>query len=275
MSQARQHEALTAKENRWGLLVLTGPVLTLFLLGLTFMYWQAAQREAGAKRHQAFTVSVDRIVSSLKDRMAAYELVLLGVKGYYDGSDSIDRDEFEAYVQALRLPETRPGLQGVAYVLNLPADELDAHVEQMRNKGFLSYNVHPQVAQSHHTPITHIEPQSSDNLKALGFDASTITTAREALDRARDTGKLALTSRLRLQQDVGRDAVTGLVMYLPLYRKDADLGSVEGRQRGIVGWVSAPFRMNGGAQDLAALAIAALRHVAAPDPAHQPCPHCR
>lgn len=50
MSQARQHEALTAKENRWGLLVLTGPVLTLFLLGLTFMYWQAAQREAGAKR---------------------------------------------------------------------------------------------------------------------------------------------------------------------------------------------------------------------------------
>jgi CHASE1-domain containing sensor protein len=158
MSQARQHEALTAKENRWGLLVLTGPVLTVFLLGLTFMYWQAAQREAGAKRHQAFTVSVDRIVSSLKDRMAAYELVLRGVKGYYDGSDSIEREEFQAYVQALRLPETRPGLQGVAYVLNLPADELDAHVEQMRNKGFLSYNVHPQVAQSHHPYHPHRAP---------------------------------------------------------------------------------------------------------------------
>ena len=245
MSQTRQHQKRPrTEEHRWGLLALTGPVLTVFLLGLTFLYWQGAQREADAKRHQAFAVSVERIVSSLKDRMATYELVLLGVKGYYDGSDSIDRDEFEAYVQALRLPETRPGLQGVAYVLNLPADELDAHVEQMRNKGLLSYNVHPQVAQSHHTPITHIEPQSSDNLKALGFDVSTITTAREALDRARDTGKLALTSRLRLQQDVGRDAVTGLVMYLPLYRKDADLGSVEGRQRGIVGWVSAPFRMN-------------------------------
>ena len=106
MSQARQHEALTAKENRWGLLVLTGPVLTLFLLGLTFMYWQAAQREAGAKRHQAFTVSVDRIVSSLKDRMAAYELVLRGVKGYYDGSASIEREEFQAYVQALRKAAT-------------------------------------------------------------------------------------------------------------------------------------------------------------------------
>ncbi len=32
-------------------------------------------------------------------------------------------------------------------------------------------------------------------------------------------------------------------MYLPIYQKDADLDSVEGRRRGIVGWVSAPFRM--------------------------------
>jgi len=52
-----------------------------------------------------------------------------------------------------------------------------------------------------------------------------------------------MTSPLKLQQDIGRNAVSGLVMYLPIYQKDADLDSVEGRRRGIVGWVSAPFRM--------------------------------
>lgn len=88
-------------------------MLTVFLLGLTFLYWQGAQREADAKRHQAFAVSVERIVSSLKDRMAPTNWCC-SAWGYYDGSDSIDRDEFEAYVQALPCQKPRPGLQGVA-----------------------------------------------------------------------------------------------------------------------------------------------------------------
>jgi len=243
MSPARQHEELPDPESHWRPLALLGPVLAVFLLGLTFLFWQAAEREADAKRRQAFTASADRIIYSLKDQMATFELVLRGVKGYYDGSDSIDRDEFQAYVEALRLSETRPGLQGVSYALDLPADQLEAHLAQMRARGFSFYTVHPPGGRARYTPITHIEPQSTDNLKALGFDISTVPAAREALDRARDTGQLALTSRLRLQQDIGRNSVSGLVMYLPIYKKDADLDSVEGRRRGILGWVSAPFRV--------------------------------
>ena len=243
MSLARQPEELPHTQSRWRLLALMGPVLTLFLLGLTVLYWQSAAREADAKRRQAFSTAVDRIVYNLKERMGTYEMVLLGVKGYHEGSDSIDRDEFSAYVGALRLAETRPGLQGIAYALDLPTERLAAHTAQMRARGFASYQVHPQGVRAHYTPITHIEPRSSDTLKALGFDISTVPTAREALERARDTGQLALTAGLRLRQDEGRDAVTGLVMYQPIYRKNVELHSVEDRQRALVGWVSAPFRM--------------------------------
>ncbi|WP_087745760.1 MULTISPECIES: hypothetical protein [unclassified Acidovorax] len=96
MSQARQYEELPAPESHWRPLALLGPVVALFLMGLTFLFWQAADREVEAKKRQAFTASADRIVDSLKDRMATFELVLRGVKGYYDGSDSIDRNELLA-----------------------------------------------------------------------------------------------------------------------------------------------------------------------------------
>ncbi len=88
-------------------------------------------------------------------------------------------------------------------------------------------------------PITHIEPLEGPNLKALGFDVLTLPPAKEALDRARDTGALALSGRLTLMQN----ATPGLVMYMPLYRADADNGTVEGRRQGLAGWVSAPFLM--------------------------------
>jgi len=230
--------------DRWRWPVLVAPLLTLLLLVLTFLYWQGQEREAQARRRQAFTVAVDRIAYSIKDRMGTYEMVLRGVKGYYDGSASIDRDEFHAYVAALGLQITQPGLQGVGYVVRLPASRLAEHTADMRRKGFTRYSVRPEGAREHYMPVTHIEPLTDDNLKALGFDVGTVPAARDALERARDTGELTLTSALTLQQDIGRSGnAKGLVMYLPLYARGADPATVEARRQGIVGWVSAPFRM--------------------------------
>ena len=76
------------------------------------MYWQSEEKNARAKREQNFEVAADQIAYNLKDRMATYEVVLRGVKGYFEGSERIDRAEFQAYVSALQLQATRPGLQG-------------------------------------------------------------------------------------------------------------------------------------------------------------------
>jgi hypothetical protein len=64
-------------------------------------------------------VAVDRIAFSFKSRMDTYKMVLRGVKGYHDGSEQIDVREFQAYVTALNLQDTVPGLQGIAYVKRL------------------------------------------------------------------------------------------------------------------------------------------------------------
>ena len=218
-------------------------LLALVLLGFTVLYWMGEVQEARSRRSQTFVAAVDRIAYSLRERMDTFEIVLRGVKGYYDGSVSIDRAEFHAYVKALRLQVNLAGLQGVAYVLRLPANGLQAHMQEMRAKGFTMYGVHPEGQRAQYTPISHIEPLTPDNLKALGFDVSTMPVARDALERARDTGELALTSALALRQDIGKPSSIGLVMYLPIYAVGSEVDSEEGRRAGIVGWVSAPFRM--------------------------------
>ena len=215
------------------------PLIALLTLGLTFLYWQSEEKNTRAKREQNFEVAADQIAYNLKDRMATYEVVLRGVKGYFEGSEHIDRAEFQAYVSALQLQATRPGLQGVSLILRFPGNALTAHLEDMRQRGFDQYAVRPPGERALMAPITHIEPLEGPNLKALGFDVLTLPPAKEALDRARDTGALALSGWLTLMQN----AAPGLVMYMPLYRADADNGTVEGRRQGLAGWVSAPFLM--------------------------------
>ena len=215
------------------------PLAALLMLGLTFLYWQSEERNMRAQREQNFQAAADQIVYNLKDRMATYEVVLRGVKGYFEGSERIDREEFQAYVGALQMQETRPGLQAISLIVQVPAAALQAHTDDMRARGFPDYGVQPPGEREAYAPITHIEPLEGDNLKALGFDTLTLPVAREALERARDTGELALSGRLVLVQDDR----PGLGMYLPIYGATADTRTVAGRRAGLVGWVSAPFRV--------------------------------
>ncbi|WP_100412495.1 EAL domain-containing protein [Acidovorax sp. 69] len=227
-----------ATSHRW-LPVVLPPLIALLTLGLTFLYWQSEENSTRNRREQNFEAAAGQIAYNLKDRMATYEVVLRGVKGYFEGSERIDREEFQAYVGALQLRETRPGLQGVTLILRLPGTALTAHTNDMRQRGFAQYTVRPPGEREVYAPITHIEPLDDSNLKALGFDVLTIPVAKEALDRASDTGELALSGRLTLMQTGN----SGLVMYLPIYDAAANTQTMEGRRKGIAGWVSAPFRM--------------------------------
>ena len=231
------------------------PLVALLMLGVTYLYWQNEEQGALAKRAQNFQVAADQIVYNIKDRMATYEVVLRGVKGYFEGSERIDREEFQAYVGALRLQETRPGLQGVSLILRLPAQALPAHIADMRQRGFPDYAVQPEGQRNFYAPITHIEPMAGDNLRALGFDVLTIPEAQSALQRSRDTGELALSAPLVLRQDragqgdAAAPAATasarppGVVMYMPIYAQGADTRDAAIRSAALLGWVSAPFRL--------------------------------
>lgn len=227
------------------------PLLAAVLLCITFLYWQSGVRNAHAKRERNFEVAADQIASNIKDRMATYEMVLRGVKGYFEGSDQIDREEFQAYVAALRLPETRPGLRGVALVPLVSPGALSKHLADMHQRGMRSYDVWPRNDDNVAAPVMHIEPFNASNRKVLGFDALTQPALRATMEDARASGELRVTEPVVLPTDAP-GAPSGVVMYLPLYSADAETSTVPGRTAGLVGWVSAAFQMGQVVQGLAA-----------------------
>ncbi len=233
-SPASAAELQPAAAGRWGRPGWTAALLTAVLLGLTLAYWYAETQAERSRRQQAFTLAVDRIAFSIKGRIDTYQMVLRGVKGYYDGSEQIDPQEFHAYVDALDLQEALPGLQGIAYIRRFTPAQAQARTD---------LHIQPAGERAQYLLITHIEPNDDINRRALGFDVATVPGALEALERARDTGELALTAPIPLRQYTAASERLGMVMYLPLYQGGVLPGSVPERRARIVGWVSAPFRM--------------------------------
>ena len=210
---------------RWPLLV--AGALTLLMLGVSALYWQEQKRQAASQVAQDFQRTVNRIADNLEDRMDAYELVLRGMKGFFDSSEHISQTEFAVYIRALQLEENKPGLQGVSMIRWLDVAA-------------------PDGRRAHYAPIAFIEPLTEENQRVLGFDIATRPQSWEALERARDSGEPSITSKLQFAQDMDIDitkAPAALVLYLPLYLHNAAIATLEQRRAALYGWVSVQFRM--------------------------------
>ena len=65
----------------------------------------------------------------------------------------------------------------------------------------------------------------------------------KAMERARHLGVAALSSKVRLMQETSTDIQPGVLLYLPVFRKEMPLDTTAQREHAFMGWVFSPFRL--------------------------------
>ncbi|MDB5745679.1 MAG: diguanylate cyclase [Massilia sp.] len=228
-------------ERGWGPLVLAGLVF-LVSLAITWVDWSSARRDEDASLAAQFEYRARDLATSMVRRMAVYEQVLRGTRGFMRGRVDVSRGEFADYFQIQNLQEHFPGIEALGVASIIPRQQLAAHEAALRRQGFTDYRVTLEAGREVYTSITHIEPFAGRNLRAFGYDMYGEPVRRAAMDAARDSGAAALSGKVVLLQE-GRNAQPGFLMYVPVYRSGMPAASVEQRRAAIVGWVYAPFRM--------------------------------
>ena len=227
---------------RYRQITLIAIAVTIFMMGLTLAYWHKEYNQTAEKRRQAFNESANQILNNINLRLRRYELLLRGVKGFYESSDFVTAAEYHDYMSALEMTQTMPGFQAAAVALYVPHEKKAQYLAESQRRGYKTFAIKPAGDRASYAPISLIEPYTGDNLKAIGYDLLTKPKTKAALEEARDVGAVALTSKLVLVQDVDKD-IPAVVMYVPIYDITKPLNTVEERRAAIKGWVSGPFRI--------------------------------
>jgi PAS domain S-box-containing protein len=227
--------------------LLLAALVFLASLLVTYIVAQNAERAAESELESTFNYRARDLETMLERRMAIYEQVLRGARGFLRGSVDLSRAEFADYYALLRLNEHFPGIEALGVAAIVPRAQLDVHVAAVRAEGFRDYDVRPGGERELYTAITHIEPFTQRNRRAFGYDMYSEPVRRAAMDAARDTGRAAATGKVTLVQEgsqaSGHAEQSGFLLYLPVYRKGMPQATLPERRAAIVGWVYAPFRM--------------------------------
>lgn len=219
------------------------PWLALVLgLAASFLLWRHARSEAHRRLETDFRMQTDKLLNVLQHRLDGQVQVLRGVAGLFEASREVSRQEFRAYVAALRLEQLLPGVQGVGFAESIAPERKLGHIRAIRAEGFPEYAILPEGERELYTSIAYLEPFDERNRRAFGYDMLSEPVRRTAMERARDEDRPAMSGKVKLVQETEIDVQAGFLIYVPVYRAGARPGDIAGRRAASLGWAYSPVR---------------------------------
>ncbi|MEK7866981.1 MAG: CHASE domain-containing protein [Planctomycetota bacterium] len=209
-------------------------------LAATVAAWLQAMDVERERRLAALQSRVDHLESEVRRRLSTLHGLLSGAQGLFAASKAVERDEWYHFVNRMQLPENWPDVYNFAYVAWVPRADREAWLAATRADGAPDFQVRPQGDTDAWIVVTFAEPRSR-NAAVVGYDLSTKPPSAEAVLRARDTGEVAMSQGIRLEQEPARQMA--VMLSLPVYRNDAPQGTLEQRRDAFQGCVGVAVRL--------------------------------
>ena len=216
-------------------------VVGIMLTTIAIFY---AKHNVEGEADKNFKLVCNDIASKIDARLHAHAQLLRAGSAFFEGSDSVTRNEWRKFYERVKINKNLPGIQGLGYALVIPKSQLKRHIQNTIKEGFPNYTVKPAGERDIYTSVFYLEPFTGRNLRAFGYDMLTEPVRRKALEISRDSDVAMLTGKVTLVQETNQDVQAGTLMFVPVYKNGKPTNTVEERRDAIVGWVYCPYRMN-------------------------------
>ena len=225
---------------------LRGYVLALLALVasllLVWLYWRSAEQRELKAAQAEFAAETDATAELLRQRLAYFELVARGGVSLFASVERPSAGQWQGYVDALNIATRYPDMLGIGYAPYLDRSELQELQLEMRDAGQGFYVIRPTGMRGYYGPVLYLEPRTPANREAVGYDMFADPTRQAAMAGARDAGAMRITGPVQLERDGGR-RVTGVVMYMPIYRFGTP-ATQSARRAALQGWIHAPLDLH-------------------------------
>src|SRR5215218_1309509 len=224
-----------------------GVLLISLLLTLLASYY--VRHNVAAQNRLRFDETTQATQEAIERRTKAYLDAMLGARGLFYASESVDREEWGNYVKGIEPGSHFEGLQALSYAEYVTPESREAFARRAREEGLpeLRPDLDPGGERSAYFPVTYAGPLSEANKNMLNYDLYADPAHRAAMDRARDTGEPRATKRVNVLTETSPNSSadlalhTGFVVYLPVYMEGELQGTLAERRRALQGYIVGSF----------------------------------
>lgn len=210
----------------------------------SFFVWKTAEDHYKTINQSKFNTLANESVQKIKNRLIHNGEILTAGASFIKSSNYVTREQWYQFTQGLNLQTKYPAMLGYGFSMMLKPDEVAPMEHKMRAEGYPSFTLKPQGIRDIYSSILYLEPLNKRNQAAIGYDMYSNPIRQAAMNLARDTGEPALSGKVTLVQEIDRNKQAGVLLYEPLYKNGINVNSLQERQKGLIGFVYSPFRMD-------------------------------
>ncbi len=218
----------------------------VFCLGmvLTGMVALQSHQNAVVQKQSEFADISNDLKLKITTRLYSHAQLLRAGAALFAVSDTVTRAQWKEFSDHLNFRKNLAGIQGFGYAVFIPKSQLKHHTEEVRKEGYLNYSVHPAGERTVYSSVLYLEPFSDRNLRAFGYDMLTEPIRRKALELSCDSNLSMLSGKITLVQETKEDVQAGALMFVPVYKRNKPVQTLDQRRAAIRGWVYVPYRLN-------------------------------
>jgi len=223
--------------------------LVVLVLGLviSFVAWRVTEQQIDGEAAGQFQRETTRATEAIDRRIQDNLSLLIGLKGLFDASDRVSREEFRLYLSGFKLERRYSGVRVVTFSQRVTRAEKAAFVREVRRdtsidpRGYPDFAIKPPGERDEYVAIKYLQPMAG-NEAALGLDLAANPVLRRAdLARVRDSGEPVASPPLALPVDPSQ---ISFVLRSAIYRKGTPAQTAAQRREAFQGVIAVVIHIN-------------------------------
>ena len=220
-------------------------VLTVGSLASFTAYDLVGEWEKVGQNEHFERLSQEQILG-IREEIFSTTAVLRSIRGVFDASQNVDREDFTTFVKSLEVDDH---IQALEWIPRVSRQDRASFERAAIADGLTEFQFTERASQGvmtgagdrqYYFPVYFVEPLAG-NETAVGFDLGSNTTRLAALNQARSGGQEVASARITLVQETGEQF--GFLIFMPVYAGGSVPDTPARREAELEGFALGVFRM--------------------------------
>ena len=188
-----------------------------------------------------FLNAVQDTSNGIESQMQTYIALLRGVAGLYAANSEITRQQFDAYINRLRLEKNYPGVQSIGLIQIVPNSEKDTYLQSVQSEDGSQFTITSQGERPLYYVVRFLTLSNKHLPRIIGRDMGADSNRLQAMEKARDLGLTTPSKKIALWSIDGTLKHQGFLLFTPIYKDGLVPESISVRRQKIIGFIYSAF----------------------------------